>query len=90
LTGTSNPLWADSYVDRASRGESLTKTYVNVYCSNGTAYGHFAGNWNISGTHSPQWSYTKPCSSGNGNTHTVFYNSSGVYLYSPDSPTQYW
>jgi len=89
-SGTSNPLWADFYVDRASQGESLTKTYINVSCSNGTFYGHFAGNWNINGTHSPQWSYTKPCSSGHGYTHTVFYNSSGNFIYSADSPNQYW
>ncbi|GIE46897.1 hypothetical protein Ani05nite_04310 [Amorphoplanes nipponensis] len=89
-SGTWNPLWADFYVDGTSQGESRTKTYINVSCSNGAFYGHFAGNWDISGTHSPQWSYSKPCSSGYGYTHTVFYNSSGNFIYSADSPNQYW
>jgi hypothetical protein len=88
--GTSDPLWADFYVDRRDRGEARTKTYINVTCPNGTVYGHFAGNWDINGTHSPQWPYSKPCSGGRAYTHTVFYNSSGSLIYSADSPTQFW
>jgi hypothetical protein len=89
-SGTTNPLWADFYIDRAGRGERLTNTYINGGCSNGVFFGHFVGSWTVGGTHSPQWSYTKPCASGNAYTHTAFYNSSGVFIYSSDSPKQYW
>jgi len=91
-SGTTDPLWSDSYINSRPLGEYRILTYVDGYCPNTGPFAVYLGNWVISGgTHSPAYPFYKPCSSsGFAYTVTEYYNSSWAYLYTAFSPTQNW
>jgi hypothetical protein len=88
-TGTTGPLIADYYIDVKSRGEWRGIAYVEQGGTGDGCYNDFqVGVWNNVGGHSPVYTRGKVCHSAR--TIVDFYNSSGGFLYSAYSPTQYW